>query len=143
MTDDEHDYYSVTLRVRIPAVPRERPAFLRLWATDSGRLWVWPGATGSSREATDQEREFMRQALPGVATPTRIWSYWLPTDGFDVFGSDGQWIGHVDTPDNWDGDPYPGIGDPQFKGDTIWAVTRDEFDVSYISKFVVDWPTLD
>ena len=36
---------------------------------------------------------------------------------------------------------FPGIRDPQFLGDTVWAVTRDELDASYVSKFVVEWPS--
>ena len=149
MTDDEHDYYSTMQRAsfgfprpRFP-IPKERPAFLRLWATESGRLWVWPGVAGISREATDQEQAFFSQALAGGGAPTRIWNYWSPTDGLDVFDSDGRWVGHVNTPESWDGDPFPGIADPLFKGDTIWAVTKDELDLRYVSKFVVDWPPSD
>ena len=61
-------------------------------------------------------------------------------DGFDVFDGAGRWIGHVDTPESWDADPFPGIIDPQFRGDTIWGVTEDELGVERISKFVVEWP---
>ena len=146
MSDAEHDYYSAMQRMSAGpprprfTIPRERPAFLRIWAADSGQLWVWPGATGSSREVTEQERTFFRQNLAGSAAPTRIWNYWSPTDGFDVFGGAGRWIGHVDTPESWDADPFPGIIDPQFRGDTIWGVTEDELGVERISKFVVEWP---
>lgn len=142
MTEDEHDYYSMTPRISTPIptfpIPRERPAFLRLWATESGRLWVWPGATGTSREVPEEQQEFFRQAY--ATAPTRLWSYWSPTDGLDVFDSDGRWVGHVNTPESWHGDPFPGLGDPQFRGDTIWAITEDELEVPYVSKFVVDWP---
>ena len=30
-----------------------------------------------------------------------------------------------------------------FRGDTIWAVIKDEFDVRYIARFQVEWRTLD
>jgi len=33
--------------------------------------------------------------------------------------------------------------DPYFKGDTIWAVLKDELDVRYIARFEVEWPSPD
>ena len=129
----------VDLVMPIPPVsilPRERPAFLRLWHAEDGRIWVWPGATGLSRATTEEER----RQQPGLERV--VWEYWNPTDGFDVFDGDGRWIGHVDTPESWDADPYPGTIDPYFKGDTIWAVVKEEFDVRYIVRFEVEWPAL-
>ena len=159
-TDEEHEYWSEGFRsaipqlrslnqallslgrgdqVRpippIPILPRERPAFLRLWHTDDGRMWVWPGGPGWSRATTEEQR----RQQPGLER--RIWEYWNPTDGFDVFDTEGRWIGHVDTPESWDGDPYPGTQDPYIKGDTIWAVVKEEFDVRYIARFEVEWPS--
>ena len=161
-TDEEHEYWSDGFRMAnsqrrsdnqtltslgraaearpifsIPILPRERPAFLRLWLADDGRVWVWPGAPGWGRATTEEERR-LSPSLPRV-----IWEYWNPTDGFDVFDTDGRWIGHVNTPESWDADPYPGIIDPYIKGDTIWAVLKEEFDVRYIVRFEVEWPTLD
>lgn len=60
-----------------------------------------------------------------------------------MFDADGRWIGHVDTPESWDADPYPGNIDPYIKGDTIWAVVKEEFDVRYIVRFEVEWPSPD
>lgn len=162
-TEGEHDYWSEAFRrgasetrslnqtlvslgrgdqVRpvppIPTLPRERPAFLRLWHADDGRVWAWRGAPGWSRAPTPEER---RQLPPGRELPPRLWAYWSPTDGFDVFDTDGRWIGHVATPESWDADPYPGISDPYFKGDTIWAVLKEDFDVRYLVRFEVEWPS--
>ncbi len=125
----------------IPILPRERPAFLRLWLTDDGRLWAWPGAPGWSRAWTEEELGFLRQRPGGERVPPRFWEYWNPTDGFEVFDTDGRWIGHVNTPESWDGDPYPGRGDPYFRGDTVWAVVKEEFDVRYVVRFEVEWPS--
>ena len=161
-TDEEHEYWSDGFRTQnirqrsdnealaslgrgaesrsippIPILPRERPAFLRLWLTDDGRMWVWPGAAGWSRATTEEER----RQQPDL--PRRLWEYWHATDGFDVFDTEGRWIGHVNTPESWDADPYPGIIDPYFKGDTIWAVLKDELDVRYIARFEVEWPSPD
>ena len=128
----------------IPILPRERPAFLRLWHTEDGRIWAWPGAAGWSRPWTEEERR-SRQQRPGgeVILSRRFWTYWNPTDGFDVFDTDGRWIGHVNTPESWAAPPYPGRNDPYFQGDTIWALLRDELDVSYIARFEVEWSSPD
>lgn len=166
-TEDEHEYWSDGFRIQnlgrrsdnetlaqlgragqsrpIPPttiLPRGRPAFLRLWITDEGRLWAWPGVPGWSRPWTEEEQRYLRQQPGGERMLSgRFWTYWNPTDGFDVFDTHGRWIGHVDTPETWDANPYPGRTDPYFKGDTIWAVVRDEFDVQYIARFEVEWPS--
>lgn len=146
LTDEAQDYYELIQESEtgIPrprfSVPRERPAFLRIWRARDGRLWLWPGSPGSSQEVTEQQREAFSRFLPGRAVPPRLWNYWSPTDGLDVFDGEGRWIGHVATPPTWDGDPFPGLTDPFFRGDTVWAVTKDDFDLRYISKFVVEWP---
>lgn len=128
----------------IPVLPRERPAYLRLWHTDDGRLWAWRGAPGWNRPWTEEERRQLLQQRqqPSAGTlRSGFWDYWSPTDGYDVFDRDGRWIGHVNTPESWDADPYPGIIDPYIKGDTIWAVVKEEFDVRYIVRFRVEWPS--
>ena len=161
-TEEEHEYWSEADRMAIsqrrsinqallsvgrgdqvrpippiPILPRERPAFLRLWIADDDRLWVWPGATGWSRATTGEQRG----QQPGVQRQS--WEYWNPTDGYDVFEPDGRWIGHVTTPESWAAAPFPGTEDPYIKGDTIWAVVKDEFDVRYIARFEVEWPLPD
>ena len=102
------------------------------------------GAKGWSRPLTEEQRRQQRQ-LPGgeLPMPGRIWSYWNPTDGLDVFDTDGRWIGHVSTPESWAAAPYPGTEDPYIRGDTIWAVVKDELDVSYIARFEIEWPSPD
>ena len=69
-TAEEHEYWSDGYRnpsplppglqpaipPPIPTLPRERPAFLRLWHTDDGRTWVWPGAAGWSSATTQEQR---------------------------------------------------------------------------------------
>ncbi len=111
---------------------RTRPAFLRMWLADDGRLWVRPGTVSEPRAPSDEER--------ARGFPDRVWLLWSSTDGMDVFEPDGTWIGHVRTPTNWVAPPFPGGQDPYFRGDTVWAVTSDDFDVEYVSRFVVQWP---
>lgn len=131
---------------RLPINPRERPAFLRLWFANDDRLWAWRGAPGWSRPWTEEERGLLLQqlqqlGLPGRQLQPRFWDYWNATDGFDVFDRDGRWIGHVRTPETWAAAPYPGRTDPYFRGDTVWAVVKEEFDVRYVVRFEVEWPS--
>lgn len=131
---------------QLPINPRERPAFLRLWLADDGGLWAWRGAPGRSRPWTEEERSLQMQQLqqlgvPGRELQPRSWEYWNPTDGFDVFERDGRWVGFVATPETWAAAPYPGTTDPYFRGDTVWAVVREEFDVRYVVRFEVEWPS--
>lgn len=109
MAEEAHDYYELIQqstagppRPRF-SVPRERPAFLRIWRADDGRLWLWPGSPGSSQEVTDEQREAFSTFLSGRTVPPRFWNHWSPTDGLDVFDREGRWLGHVPTPPTWDG----------------------------------------
>ena len=96
------------------------------------------GASRPHETVNHSAQEYVRY-LEDELQP-RSWEYWNPTDGFDAFDKDGRWIGHVSTPETWDARPCPGRNDPYFKGDTIWAVVKEEFDVRYIVRFQVDWP---
>lgn len=127
MSDDEYDFWMDYS----DEVSRERPAFLRIWVADDNRIWAKPATAGHRRDSSPEQR--------AAGWPSSYWDYWSPLDGLDLFDASGQWIGHVRTPPSWAIPPYPGTGDPQFRGDTVWAVTRDELDVAYLSKFVVDW----
>jgi hypothetical protein len=55
---------------------------------------------------------------------------------FDVFGPDGRFMGHVRTRLSVQERPEPII-----RGDTVWAVARDEMDVATIVRYQVVFPT--
>lgn len=125
---DEQVFFSGTPN-RGP-IPDTKPAYHRIWVTDDGRIWVWPGRPGVS---------IRRPEYAEHGWPTTIWDYYSATDGFDVFEQSGRWLGHVETPANWWASPLPGHQDPLIRGDTVWAVTSDEWGAHYLKKFVVDW----
>jgi hypothetical protein len=54
---------------------------------------------------------------------------------FDVFSPEGRFLGHVKTPPSFRTRPEPVI-----RGDTVWAVTRDELDVATIVRFQIVHP---
>ena len=49
---------------------------------------------------------------------------------FDVFSPEGDYLGRVSAPDGFSLDPRP-----VFRGDYVWAVTRDEFEVERVTQF--------
>lgn len=131
MTSDAHDYWTGIPLPGLAAIPATKPAFLRVWVTENGSTWVWPGRPGT-REKSSEE-------LRARGAPAFTWDYYSPTDGFDVFDAYGRWRGHVATPANWVAAPFPGTGDPFMRGDTVWAITHDELGAHYLSKFIVEW----
>jgi hypothetical protein len=52
---------------------------------------------------------------------------------FDVFERDGRYLGRVHAPDLLS--IYP---EPVVRGDYVWAITRDELDVSYVVRYRID-----
>lgn len=110
-------------------IPDSKPAYHRIWLTDDGRIWTWPGRPGVAIDRSNSPEGW----------PATTWRYYSPTDGFDVFAEDGLWLGHVETPVPWGASPLPGHRDPFIRGDSIWAITFDELSVSSVRKFVIEW----
>ena len=59
---------------------------------------------------------------------------------FDVFEADGTWLGQVEIPENLRYSGYPTAPPVVIRGDTVWAVTRDDLGVNYVTQHVVAWP---
>jgi len=55
---------------------------------------------------------------------------------FDVFETDGTYLGRVRAPLEFSSSPTP-----IFDGDRVWAVTRDQLDVPRVVRFRVERPT--
>jgi len=89
-------------------VPKQRPAFLRVWATDDGRTWAWRGGPGRRSETSEEIR--------ACGGPPEAWAFYRPTEGYDVFDEAGRWLGHVATPEIWESDPFPGSHDSSIRG---------------------------
>jgi hypothetical protein len=121
---EEVAFFSKHSRAR-EQIPDTKPAYQRLWVADDGRIWTWPGGPGVKRYSSHLNDD--------------VWSYYSPLEGFDVFDVDGRWLGRVQTPTTYGAMPFPGVGDPLIRGDTVWAVTVDEWGANYVTKFVVEW----
>jgi len=113
-----------------PQPPEQRPAYDRLVFAQDGRLWVWPAQPSTREEIPEQFRQ--------QGAPTTM--YTISTAGaFDVFEVTGEYLGAVRLPKDVPYSPFPGRADPFIRADTVWVVRYDSLDVSYLTKYVVDW----
>lgn len=107
---------------RVPDTPRVKP-FLRWFrVADDGRIWVMVH-TKSERYTPPQRRTPKGELMPEIG--------WREPNVMDVFEPDGTYVGRVQL-------PYD-LRLVRFKGDRIWAVARDEFDVEYVKRYRVRW----
>ncbi len=108
-------------------LPSTRSAFVAILAAEDGRIWVWRAPARVKEPASPE-------APPG--TPPE---WWLQGKGgiFDVFQSDGTFLGSVEQPKEVAYQGHPGTLPPVIRGDSLWAVIEDEDEVQTIAKFVV------
>ncbi len=108
----------------------DRPAYTRILLAPDGRTWVWPSPQPERIEVPQQFRE--------IAGADTRWSVG-EVGAFEVFGDDGRWHATVRLPDELRYSGFPTEPPVVIRGDTIWGVTVDEFDVEYVSRYVVEW----
>jgi hypothetical protein len=111
-----------------PPIPDTKPPFRNLFASEEGNIWVLVSQEGQATMTEDEAREEERRTnLP----PLRF----EEPPAFDVFAPDGRFLGHVRVPETFSTRPWPIV-----RGDSVWAVTRDELDVATIVRFHIVHP---
>lgn len=107
-----------------PPIPDVKPPFQSIHPASDGRIWVLLHGEGWRAEEArrDPQGEGM---LPEV---------WRERVAFDVFEEDGTYLGTVRAPDGLASFP-----EPVFRGDTVWALTRDDLDVQQVVRYQVRW----
>lgn len=105
-----------------PAIPDEKPPFRSLSVARDGRIWV----------RLHQPAERMADA--GTADPDAP-EVWKELVVWDVFEPDGTYLGQVRGPSSIETHPEPVIG-----SDHVWAITTDELDVEYLTRFLITRP---
>ena len=109
-------------------IPDTKPPFSRFFVAEDGRIWVQLHEEGYQVET---EVDAIDNAGPGhVQVPPRTW---FEPVAFDVFEPDGRYLGMVRAPEGFSMNPTPVA-----RGDTLWAVVRDEMEVPYIVRFRIE-----
>ena len=107
-------------------IPTTKPAWADFFVGERGRIWVLLHQEAYQIQ-TDEEPE----DRPGEM-PTQTW---VEPVAFDVFEPDGRYLGMVRAPRGFSWRPQP-----VFRGDTVWATVRDEFEVPYVVRFHIQHP---
>jgi hypothetical protein len=106
-----------------PPIPDTKPPFRNIIVSEDGNLWVQTSQEGrATMTEADAREEEARTRIP----PLRF----EEPPAFDVFAPDGSFLGPVRVPESFSVFPEPIV-----RGDTVWAVTRDELDVATIVRF--------
>jgi len=111
-----------------PGIPDAKPPFKEVFVSWEGNIWVALSTTGVLA-MTEQEAR-AEEAASG-RTPLSFVEPWA----FDVFSSEGEYLGLVRVPETFQIRPEPVV-----RGDSVWAVVRDEFDLPSVVRFRVVHP---
>lgn len=107
-----------------PPIPDVKPPFRGLVPASDGRIWVALHGPG----------RLVEEARPDPQGGEDEPAVWAEQVRFDVFDRDGRYLGQVEAPDGLSLSPQPVI-----RGDTVWAVVRDDLDVQRIGRFQLEW----
>lgn len=106
-----------------PPIPEIKPPFGSITVDEDGRLWVsvrQPGYPYRTEQEAREEEE--RTGRPQMRYRERA--------VFDVFDAEGRFLGPVTVPEDFQTRPVPVA-----RGDTVWAVTRDELGVPRVVRY--------
>lgn len=104
-------------------IPDHKPVFQDLLVGRDGRIWVRLSTEGQRVENEDHDPE----------NPFSYPVIWTTSIRYDVFESDGTYLGVVVPPDGFSASP-----DPVVDGDHVWAVTRDELGVERVVRYRIE-----
>lgn len=107
------------LTADVPPVPPRKPFYRGFYLGERGRIWVHRYTRAQKTDAPPAEPDpSQRPALT-----------WREPTVYDVFESDGTYLGKVRAP--------PRTSLQVFRGDTVWGIRRGEFDEQYLFRAVI------
>ncbi len=109
-----------------PEIPSTKPPLTGVYAGRDGRIWVRLSTLGQ-----EVENPHFHPAEDGS---TR--TMWSESIAFDVFESDGKYLGRVEAPEEFTMSPTP-----VFEAGAVWSVTRDDLGVESVVRFDLRTPT--
>ena len=107
------------LTADVPPVPATKPFYRGLYPGERGRVWVHRYAKAEKANTPSAE--------PDPSRPPPL--TWREPTVFDVYESDGTYLGEVRAP--------PRTTIQVFRGDTIWGIRRGELDEQYLIRAVI------
>ncbi len=108
-----------------PDIPDRKPLWRDVFVSDEGRFWV-----RRHTPAREVENPGYDPDLEGSEE-----TEWTEPVVFDVFSPEGEYLGPVRAPEGF----YPSV-QPVFRGDQVWAVVRDQFDLPRVVRFRLEEP---
>lgn len=106
-----------------PDIPGTKPPYDELYTAEDGRIWVY--RQGPGVEVEDPAYD--------PSDPDAVENRWRDAPLFDVFEADGTFVGTAEAPLEISRYPHP-----VFRGDRVWAVTRDDLGVQRIVRYRVE-----
>lgn len=106
-----------------PPIPDYKPPFMALHAGRDGRIWVLLATAAGIVENEDHDPNDPRSQPVIFHVRGR----------YEVFESDGTYLGTVEAPAEFSGYPQP-----VFDGDYVWAVARDELGVERVVRYRIE-----
>jgi hypothetical protein len=114
-------------------LPAWKPAYQRILTSSDGRIWIWPAQPSQSVPAPPQ--------WVLIGGPKKLWVE--PGHGaFDVFATDGTFIGSVALAGELGYSPFSVTPVPVVRADTIWLVVADSTGSHTLVRAHVRWPRL-
>ena len=136
VSDEEHDYRRQGIMTAMrrfdagwswdgPAIPDHKPPFRGLRAGSDGRIWV--------RLWTEAQRVPIEDHDP--TDPESAAFTWVEPLRYDVFETDGTYLGAVVPPEGFGSSPPPVFG-----RSFVWAVERDDLGVERVRRYRLALP---
>ncbi|HEX6135105.1 MAG TPA: 6-bladed beta-propeller [Longimicrobiales bacterium] len=101
-----------------PQPPPTKPAFTEIRVGDDNRIWIRISQPGVRQPPDPDAERDARGRMPV--------DQWLEPTVYEVFESDGDYVGAVRLPDRF--------RPMTIRGGHVWGVLRDEYDVQYVAR---------
>jgi hypothetical protein len=107
------------LAADVPPIPATKPFYRGFYPGERGRIWVQRYVKAEKTDTVAEE--------PDPSQPPHL--TWTERTVFDVFESDGTYLGEVHVPS------FTSLR--VFRGDTVWGIRRGDFNEQYLIRAII------